>query len=626
LKTRKEGGILLFKRGGLGMRIGAHYLGNRRCAFSVWAPFLSDVALKLVSPLEETIPMNRVEKGYWRITLNDVPRGTHYVYELEKTTERPDPASNFQPQGVHGPSEIVDHSAFQWEDESWSGICLEKMVIYELHVGAFSTEGTFEAIIPRLDELCDFGINAISLMPVAQFPGERNWGYDGAYPFAVQNSYGGPKGLKRLINTCHKRDMAVILDVVYNHLGPEGNYLWNFAPYFTEKYRTPWGSAVNFDDPYSDYVRNFFIENAIHWYRNYHMDALRLDAIHAIYDMSAKHFLQELAERVEDFSNEQGRKFYLIAESDLNDVRVIRPRELGGYGIDAQWCDDFQHALHTMLTAEKTGYYMDFGNTEHLVKSFAEGFVISWQYSEYRKRHHGSSSKYIPAHQFIVFSQNHDQVGNRMLGERLSKLVSFEALKLAAGAVLLSPYIPLLFMGEEYGEESPFLYFVSHSDPDLIAAVREGRKGEFRAFQRQGEPPDPQSHETFLQSKLKWEKRTEGKHRVLLEFYKRLIKLRREIPALANLDKNGLEVSQVKEENVVLLHRCRNRSQVFCIMNFHSADLDLNLKPPKGRWRKILDSSDEKWTGPGASLPEKIERGQYSTIRSHSVVLYEMEV
>lgn len=608
------------------MRIGAHYLGNRRCAFSVWAPFLSDVALKLVSPLEETIPMNRVEKGYWGITLNDVPPGTHYVYELEKTTERPDPASNYQPQGVHGPSEIIDHSAFRWEDENWSGICLEKMVIYELHVGTFSTEGTFEAIIPRIDELCDLGINAINLMPVAQFPGERNWGYDGTYPFAVQNSYGGPEGLKWLINTCHKRDMAVILDVVYNHLGPEGNYLWNFAPYFTEKYRTPWGSAVNFDDPYSDHVRNFFIENAIHWYRNYHIDALRLDAIHAIYDMSAKHFLQELAERVEDFSNEQGRRFYLIAESDLNDVRVIRPRELGGYGIDAQWCDDFQHALHTMLTAEKTGYYMDFGNTEHLVKSFAEGFVFSWQYSEYRKRHHGSSSKYIPANQFIVFSQNHDQVGNRMLGERLSKLVSFEALKLAAGAILLSPYIPLLFMGEEYGEESPFLYFVSHSDPDLIAAVREGRKGEFRAFQWQGEPPDPQSHETFLQSKLKWGKRTEEKHRVLLEFYKRLIRLRREIPALANLDKNGLEVSQVKEENVVLLHRCRNESQVFCIMNFHNADLDLSLNAPKRRWRKILDSSAEKWMGPGASLPENIEPGQHSTIRSLSVVVYEMEV
>lgn len=607
------------------MRLGAHYLGNGRCEFSLWAPFLRGVAVKIVSPEEHIIPMERYKNGYWRVAVDRIFSGTLYFYRLEENLDRPDPASNFQPESVHGPSQVIDHSAFQWKDENWSGIPLEKMIIYELHVGTFTPEGGFEAIVPRLDDLCDLGINAINIMPVAQFPGERNWGYDGVYPFAVQKSYGGPEGLKRLVNACHKHGMAVILDVVYNHLGPEGNYLADFGPYFTNKYQTPWGSAINFDDAYSDHVRNFFIENALFWFRHYHIDALRLDAIHAIYDMSTKPFLQEIAEKVEGFSNEHGRKFYLIAESNLNDVRVIRPKESGGYGLNAQWCDDFHHSLHTLLTGEKTGYYVDFGKIEHLVKAFKEGFVYSWQYSEYRKRYHGSSSKDRPAHQFVVFSQNHDQVGNRMLGERLSKLLSFEALKLAAGAVLLSPYIPLLFMGEEYGEESPFLYFVSHSDPDLIAAVREGRKKEFRAFQWQGEPPDPQSPVIFFQSKLKWKKRTKEKHKVLLEFYRRLIQLRREIPALANLDKNSLEVPGMEEEKLVLLRRWYNKSQIFCIINFNKKDMAFRISLPKGRWKKIFDSSEEIWNGPGSSVPKRIEQVQELSIRPLSFALYQME-
>jgi len=605
------------------MRIGAHYLGSGRCGFFLWAPFLREVAVKVVSPKENIIPMKRKNLGYWRVTIDEIPPETRYFYRLEKSLDRPDPASNFQPEGVHGPSQVVDHSTFHWEDENWSGIPLEKMVIYELHVGTFTPEGTFEAIMARLDDLCDLGINAINIMPVAQFPGERNWGYDGAYPFAVQNSYGGPEGLKRLVNACHKRGMAIILDVVYNHLGPEGNYLADLGPYFTERYQTPWGKAINFDHAYSDDVRNFFIENALYWFGHYHIDAIRLDAIHAIYDMSAKPFLQELAEKVEDFSNEHGRKLYLIAESALNDAKVIRPRELGGYGIDAQWCDDLHHSLHTLITGEKTGYYIDFGRAKHLVKALREGFVYSWQYSAYRKRRHGSSSKDRPAHQFIAFSQNHDQVGNRMLGERLAKLVSFETLKLAAGAVLLSPYIPLLFMGEEYGEESPFLYFVSHSDPDLIAAVREGRKEEFKAFKWEGEPPDPQSPETFLQSKLRWEKRTEGKHKVLLDFYRRLIQLRREIPALASLDKNSLEVSGTEEERLIFLRRWHNKNQVFCIMNFNKKGMAFPISVPNGRWKKVIDSSEERWRGPGSLMPEIVEDGRELTIKSLSFALYE---
>ncbi|MBI2877825.1 MAG: malto-oligosyltrehalose trehalohydrolase [Candidatus Tectomicrobia bacterium] len=607
------------------MRIGAHYLGEGRGEFVLWAPFKKEMALRIVSPEERALPMEEGDRGYWHVVAEGIHPGALYLYRLDGTLERPDPASSCQPQGVHGPSQLVDHGAFPWAEEGWAGIPLPEMILYELHVGTFTPEGTFEAILPRLDALKELGINTLELMPVAQFPGERNWGYDGVYPFAVQDSYGGPEGLKRLVSACHQRGMAVVLDVIFNHLGPEGNYLMDFGPYFIEKYKTPWGQALNFDEAYSDEVRNFFLENALSWFQHYHLDALRLDAIHAIHDMSARPFLEELTEKVETFSHQQGRQFSLMAESDLNDVRVIRPRELGGYGMDLQWNDDFHHALHGLLTGETTGYYLDFGGIGHLVKAFKEGFVYSWQYSAYRKRHHGSSSADRPAHQFVVFSQNHDQTGNRMLGERLSQLVSFEALKLAAGVVLLSPYLPLLFMGEEYGEESPFLYFVSHSDAPLIAGVREGRKEEFQAFRWQGEPPDPQNLETFLQSKLRWEERTQGKHQILLALYRQLIQLRREIPALGNLDKGCLEVSGLEEERLLFLRRWHSESQVFCAMNFHPRERTFHPHLPPGRWKKRMDSSEETWMGPGPSLPEAIADGQAVTLNPLSFVLYEME-
>jgi maltooligosyltrehalose trehalohydrolase len=582
------------------------------------------VKLKIVSPEERIISMTGDAQGYWRTTAGGVAPGTLYFYRLDESTDRPDPASSSQPQGVHGPSQVVDHSAFRWRDARWQGIAPENMIIYEVHVGAFTQEGTFDAVIPRLDELRQTGINAIEIMPVAQFPGERNWGYDGAFPFAPQNSYGGPEGLKRLINACHRARMSVILDVVYNHMGPEGNYLGSYGPYFTEKYRTPWGNAINFDDAYSAEVRNYFIENALFWFSRFHIDALRLDAIHAICDMSATHILQELSEAVSHYSDQQGRKFYLIAESDLNDARVTRPRSLGGYELDAQWSDDFHHSLRAMLTGEDAGYYEDFGNIHQLAKAFGEGFVYSGQYSEHRKRNHGSSSKNVPGRQLVVFSQNHDQVGNRMLGERLSALVPFDALKLAAGAVLLSPYVPMLFMGEEYGEESPFLYFVSHGDLDLIAAVRKGRREEFQSFKWQGEPPDPQSMETFLQSKLKWQARTEGRHKTLLGFYKELIRLRRNIPALASLNKNDLEVSTMGEETL-LMRRWHEESHVFCIMNFAGSDVSFQADLPEGSWKRTLDSADEAWGGPGSSLAGRITRGQQVTVRPLSIALFELE-
>ncbi len=603
------------------MKIGAHYLSDGRCEFSVWAPNLEAVAVQIVSPQEQLLPMQKDEWGYWKTTAQGVEPGTLYFYQLNGDN-RPDPASHFQPKDVHEASSVVDHNQMQWSDANWSGIPLEEMIIYELHVGTFTPEGTFEAIIPRLKDLKELGVNAIEIMPVAQFPGDRNWGYDGVYPFAVQNSYGGPAGLKKLIDAAHQQGISVILDVVYNHFGPEGNYTSQFGPYMTETYKTPWGMAMNFDDARSDGVRNYFFENALYWFQNYHFDALRLDAIHAIYDLGAKHFLQELAEKVATLSKSVGRKLYLIAESDLNDVRVIREPELGGHGMDAQWSDDFHHSLHTLLTGEQIGYYQDFGKCEQLAKAYKESFIYSWEYAPHRQRFHGSDASDRPGHQFVICTQNHDQVGNRMLGERLSTLVSFEALKLAAGALLLSPNVPLLFMGEEYGEEAPFLYFVSHTDPDLVKAVREGRKKEFSAFHLEGEYKDPESHDTFHESQPKWNWQ-EGKHKVMRELYQHLIQLRQSIPALKNLDRKNLEASAIEQDKLLFLHRWNDESKIFCIMNFNDKNVNFNPTLPNGNWQKILDTSESKWMGSGSTMPDKLIAEQQLTISPQSFALYQ---
>jgi maltooligosyltrehalose trehalohydrolase len=607
------------------IKIGAHQTGAGGYEFILWAPEISEVALKLFSTEIRMIPMERDRWGYWRTKVENIAPGARYLYRIDNGEERPDPASHLQPVGVHGSSEIVIHSSFPWSDQGWAGIPMEKLVIYELHVGVFTPEGTFDAIIPRLKELHELGITAIELMPIAEFPGERNWGYDGVYPFSVHHAYGGPEGLKRLVNACHRMGLAVILDVVYNHLGPEGNYLTRFAPYFTDKYRTPWGSAINFDGAWSDGVRNYFIENALHWFENYHIDGLRLDAIHAIFDQSARPFLEELADEVTEMAARLGRKPLLIAESNLNDPRVIRPKEIGGYGLEAVWCDDFHHSLRTLLMTDRNGYYTDFGAIAHLVKAIREGFVYSGEYSAFRKRRHGSSSADRLAHQFVVFAQNHDQIGNRMFGERLSELASFEALKLAAGAVLLSPFIPLFFMGEEYGEDTPFLYFVSHGDRDLIAAVREGRKEEFKTFLWTEEPPDPQAIDTFLRSKIDWEKRNRGRHRPLLEFYRELLRLRREIPALAALDKECLEVSGDEEKRIVSLYRWKGDSLVLCIMNFNEEEVSLLPDRPTGKWTKLVDSAAERWGGPGSLAPEIVTIPDEITMNGLSIALYRKE-
>jgi maltooligosyltrehalose trehalohydrolase len=603
------------------MKIGPVRRAPGKWEFIVWAPHVHALTLEIVSPARRTIRLERASRGYWSAETEGVDPDTKYVFALEGERQRPDPASHFQPDGVHGPSQVVDHSRFRWTDSSWPGVPLEEMVFYELHAGTFTSEGTFAAAVSRLDDVVSLGINAISLMPVAQFPGGRNWGYDGVYPFAVQNSYGGPEGLKEFVDACHGRGLAVVLDVVYNHLGPEGNYFREFAPYFTDTYASPWGEAVNLDQAHSDEVRNFFLENAVHWFENYHLDGLRLDAVHAFFDRSARPFLVELAAMVNALSRDCGRELYLIAESDLNDVRILKTQEEGGLGLHAQWCDDFHHALRALLTGENQGYYADFGGLSQLSKAYREGYVISWQYSRYRKRHHGSSSKERPARQFIVFSQNHDQVGNRALGERLSALVDFESLKLAAGAVILSPYLPLLFMGEEYAEEAPFQYFVSHSDAALAETVRKGRAAEFGAFACDQSPPDPQSPDTFFRSRLNWDRREIGKHAVLLRFYRRLIRLRKETPALIQPDKRRLEVSE-KLDAVLTWRRWRGEDQAFGLMNFSRERAEVRFEIPGGNWRKVLDSSANEWLGPGPFLPANIVGGQELILQPRSFSLY----
>ncbi|GAB4384431.1 MAG: malto-oligosyltrehalose trehalohydrolase [Elainellaceae cyanobacterium] len=614
------------------MQLGSWYLGNHQCRFTLWAPLKQQVELHLVAPEDKLIPMQQDEQGYWQVTTEAEP-GTLYFYRYDDA-DHPDPASQFQPQGVHKASQVIDHNAFQWSDQQWQGIPLDEMVIYELHVGTFTPKGTFEAIIDRLPDLKELGVNTIEIMPVAQFPGDRNWGYDGVFPYAVQNSYGGVEGLKTLVNACHEAGVAVVLDVVYNHLGPEGNYLWALQTYFTDRYKTPWGSAINYDDAYSDGVREYFVQNALYWFRHFHMDGLRLDAVHAIYDFGAKHILQEIAEYTARLSQEVGRKFYLIAESDLNDPRIIRERSRGGYGLDAQWSDDFHHILHALLTSESHGYYEDFQKFVDLEKVYRDGFVYDWVYSKFRKRFHGSDAKDCPPQQFVVCSQNHDQVGNRMMGDRFSSLISFESQKLAAAAVLLSPYVPMLFMGEEYGEPSPFLYFVSHTDSGLVEAVRKGRKEEFAAFHAEGEAPDPQSEETFQQSKLQWEKRHEGKHKQLWQFYQTLLKMRKTMPALAKADgdRHHYEVSAVEDQKLLRLRRWQGDHQILCLMNFNQQPVQITMALPPGTWKKSLDSTDAIWGGEGSTLPDVIPTDRNSTvsqqqlsIRPQSVVVYSRE-
>jgi maltooligosyltrehalose trehalohydrolase len=588
--------------------LGAHY-SRQGVQFRVWAPKASSLVLEIEGEPDEIL-MTREEKGYFTAFVSRLRPGARYFYLVNGKERRPDPVSRYQPEGVHGPSEVVDPEEFEWTDQDWKGISLDAMIMHEIHTGTFTPQGTFEAILPLLDYLKDdLGVTALELMPVAQFPGGRNWGYDGAYLYAPQNSYGGPLGLKKLVDRCHHKGLAVLLDVVYNHLGPEGNYLGDYGPYFTDRYKTPWGPAINFDGAGSDEVRRFVVDNALFWATEYHVDGLRLDAVHGIFDFSPRHILGEVREAVQQQGRKLGRPVWVIAESDLNDVRVIHPPQKGGYGLDAQWNDDFHHCLHALLTGERTGYYQDFGDISQLAKALREGFVLSGQYSSYRRRRHGSSSRHVPSTRFVIFSQNHDHVGNRMKGDRLTTSVSFEALKLAAGIVLLSPNLPLLFMGEEYGETAPFQYFVSHSDPGLVDAVRKGRREEFAAFRWEGDIPDPQDEGTFLRSKINLELRQQGTHAVLLKFYRRLIALRKEILPLHSLKKGGLGVRVLEGTRAILVDWACGNGRAFSIFNVDDRTVRAEPFHQEGGWKKAMDSASKEWGGSGETAPGSIPAG-----------------
>lgn len=547
--------------------------GGKSSSALIWAPFAESIAVDING--KERHPLTRSVYGYWEghelpLIANDL-----YTIVVDDKKSLPDPASLSQPKGVHGPSRVADTQSYHWNDTNWKGIQPDQLIIYELHTGTFSSPGDFHGIVEKLDYLVDIGINTIELMPVAQFPGDRNWGYDGVFPFAVQESYGGIAGLQKLVDACHNRGLAVILDVVYNHLGPEGNYLNEFGPYFTDKYKTPWGEAINFDDAWSDGVRRYFIENALMWLRDFHVDGLRLDAVHAIKDSGACHFLEQLKMAVEEESKTDGRHHFLIAECDLNDVRYINPRDKGGYNLDAQWCDEFHHSLHAFITRETKGYYADFGGIGPLVKTYNEAYVYDGIYSPHRKKTFGSKTTGQQGYKFVVFAQNHDQVGNRMLGRRLSCLASFEMQKLAAAFYLLSPFTPLLFMGEEYAENSPFLYFTSHGDPPLVESVREGRKGEFKDFMKDREPPDPQAESTFDKSKLTPRDKWDSNQFQMLEWYKKLISFRQNNKMWQKEARNHFSADALNNQVMLVTGKSTGQS-LKILFNFGKEDFHLD--------------------------------------------------
>jgi maltooligosyltrehalose trehalohydrolase len=459
--------------------------------------------------------------------------GCDYALRLEEGPLVPDPRAERLPRGVHAPGERVDHSLYAWQDEGWKPPSLKNGVLYELHVGTFTPEGTFDAAREKLGHLRELGVTHVELMPVHSFPGERGWGYDAVGLFAPHEPYGGPDGLKRLVDACHAHGLAVLLDVVYNHLGPEGNQLSLFGPYFTDRYATPWGPAVNLDGPGSDEVRRFLLDNARMWLRDYHLDGLRLDAVHALCDRSALHLLEELQEETESLERELGRALVLVAESDLNDPRLLRGRPLGGFGLAAQWSDDFHHALHAYLTQERQGYYEDFGRLRDLAVALTQGFVYAGRYSRFRKRRHGRSGAGLSGHRFVVYTQNHDQIGNRPQGERTSHLLGMDRLRIAAALLLTSPFVPLLFQGEEWGATTPFLYFTDFRDPRLGRAVYEGRCREAASFGWNARDIlDPQHRDTFLRSKLAWSELEREPHAALLAWYRDLLRLRRDTEAI----------------------------------------------------------------------------------------------
>ena len=589
-------------------------VGRDGVRFSVWAPNVRNVGVRIEGG--KTYSLERSGDGVFEATVNDASVGTDYLYVLDGERAVPDPVSRHQPKGVHGPSRVVDPGAFEWHDAGSRGIAMRDAIIYEMHVGTFSREGTLGGAIPHLRALRELGITAVEVMPVAEFPGSRNWGYDGVLLYAPQSTYGGPEALRQFVDAAHAEGLAVILDVVYNHVGPEGNYLEAFGPYFTRKYTTPWGPALNYDDAGSDDVRRFIIENALYWVTEFHVDGLRLDAIHGIFDFSPRHILRDLAEAVHEQGEALGRRLVVIAESDLNDPRVINTPEACGYGLDAEWADDLHHAIHAALTGEHSGYYADFGGITPIATALRTPFVYDGRFSVHRNRRHGAPATGIPTDRFVACIQNHDQVGNRAVGDRLTTIVGLRKSRLAAALFLLSPYVPLLFMGEEYGETNPFQYFVSHGDPKLIEAVREGRRKEFESFGWGDDVPDPQSEETFARSRLDRSRISQPEHRGMLALYKELLRLRH---AESALRPGEMEARVDHDEDdawiTVELTPDSGRSLI-AVFNLGDRDQRVALPTRSDRELRLLLSSEADTFGGSGGADERasMESGRAATV------------
>jgi maltooligosyltrehalose trehalohydrolase len=590
--------------------------------FAVWAPRRRALSVRVLDAAGATraeLPMTVDADGVFtaRVDAAVAAPGSDYVYVLPEVGARPDPVSRHQPGGVHAPSRIVATDDFAWTDATWRGVPRGDLIIYELHVGTFSPEGTFAGVAERLPYLRDLGITAVEVMPVAAFPGNRNWGYDGVYLFAPHTAYGGPDGLKRLADACHAHGLALIIDVVYNHLGPEGNYLGDYGPYFTNRYRTPWGDALNFDGPDSDQVRRFFVDNALYWLTEYHADGLRMDAIQGIHDFSARPILQEIADAFHAEAARLGRDAWLIAESDLNDPRVIRPKDVGGLGLDAQWSDDFHHALHAVVTGNRRGYFGDFGRVADLSKAFTASFVYDGQHAPHRRRRHGASAVAESGDRFVSFIQNHDQVANAYQGKRLAQVAGHARQKVAAMLLFSAPALPLLFQGEEYAEEAPFDYFTSHGDPALATAVSEGRHAEYLHLLDEGADrttwADPQAERTFQNCKLRWTCLGDAPHADMLAFYRALIAARRRLAPLHNGRKDLARVEGDEAGRwLTILRRDPAGGATFTCANLGDAPAPIHF--PDGTWRLALATD---------GAPADAASGQQLTFAPSTAALYE---
>lgn len=588
------------------MQMGAEIIDREkeRIRFRVFAHKKEGVELLLrAGEGEQVFPMAEETPNLYTATIEGQGLEPLYKFRLTGEGDFPDPYSHYQPAGVHGFSQVTDHGRYQWKDAAWKGPGLEELIFYEIHTGTFSPEGTFKGIMGKLDYLKELGINAIELMPVTQTPGRWNWGYDGVNLFSVNCNYGTPDELKELVDRCHRQGISVFLDVVYNHFGPEGNYLPVFGPYFTEKYSTPWGAAVNFDDLQNEIMRQMVLDSVRYWLETYHLDGLRLDAVQTMQDDSPTHILAEISRVARGTGEKTGRPIAVIAETDENDVRVISSPREGGFGMDAQWMDDFHHCIHTVLTGENDGYYVDYGRLTDLQKVY-KNYLYTGEYSSFWQKPRGTDGADRPGRQFVVAIQNHDQVGNRAEGERLSKLVDFPYLKAAAGLMFFAPYLPLLFMGEEYGEMQPFLFFTDYTGPELKEAVSKGRREEFEAF-GWDDFPDPQDEQTFYHSRLTCREEWSHQNGQLFNFYRDLIELRRTHPALKIPDKEGTEIKTDEGRKLVEVNRRAGDAKLTAYFNLGDGTLELGHIPE----RQILNSEWRQYGGLIEAETGKLYRG-----------------